>query len=116
MPSDTLRRPFIPAEHMCCMWQKELGGCVKTHQRHVTAQVALFFRLIHWRNRKYFVPGYPRVDFTAYGVRLSLQLQQEGYHCLNPGTIGQDLIDVIVCPKTVMFIVGENSQNNLKMF
>lgn len=56
------------------------------------------------------------VDFPPYGVRRSIQLEQEGYCCTNPGTTGQALINVLVCPKMVVFISGSNSQNNLKMF
>lgn len=82
------------------MWPKEPDGCVRTHEIcKVTVQVALLFRLIHWRNPKYFLPGYPRVDFTAYGAGLRMQLQQEDYHCLNPGTTGQALINVLVSQK-----------------
>lgn len=95
---------------MYCMWQKEFDGCVRTHKIcKVTVQAALLFRLIHWRNPKYFVPSYPRVDFTAYGARLRMQLQQEDYHCLNPVTTGKALINVLVCPKMAMFIAGANN-------
>lgn len=41
----------------------------------------------------------PAVDFPPYGVRRSIQLEQEGYCCINPGTTGQALINVLVCPK-----------------
>lgn len=56
------------------------------------------------------------VDFPPYGVRHNMQSQQESYYCANPGTTGQALINVLVCPKMVMFTSGANSQNNLKMF
>lgn len=111
IPSKDLSSPL---EHMYCMWQKELDDCVRTHEIcKVTVQIALLFSLIHWRNPKYFVPGYPKVDCTAYDARLRMQLQQEGYHCLNPGTTGQALINVLVCPKLVIFLAGDNSQDNL---
>lgn len=66
MPSDTLQRPSSRGARVLhaaegAWWLRE--DTLETSE--VTAQVASFFRLIHGRNPKQFVPGYPSSGFSS---------------------------------------------------